>query len=125
MYNFKLPRNNDHTSESNDPFKTEFLRIWIVTGGTFLVLLSIFEVGGNFRSSSTGLLAIIFFIAILYLTDVFAESYKVMRYAFITVSIILGMTSVGLAINFAMLSMFMGFVYCLVAALLAFHEYEL
>jgi amino acid permease len=64
-------------------------------------------------------------ISALYIIDVFAETYKIMRLAFIPVAILLGMVSIGFAISLEFASLFIAFIYGLIAAIIAFNEYKL
>ena len=125
MYNFKLPKSERSPNKEKDPFGPDILRIWIVTGGTFLALFGMIEAGGSFRSNSPALTLIVVFIGLLYVMDALAESYKVIRYIFIVLAVVLSMISLGLGIEMVRASLFLTFLYGMIAAVLAFNEYEI
>ncbi len=125
MYNYKFPKNEKLPPSDDDPFKSNLLRIWIVTGGTFVIFAGMIETGAGFKGHMPSSLIISFVvIAILYLMDVYAEAYKAMQYVFVIIALILGMVSVGFAVHLKNFVLFLTFIYGFVAAVLAFVEYD-
>lgn len=125
MYNFKQRKLSDKPPPHKDLFSPDFLRIWIVTGGIFLSLIGLFEVSGSFRSNAIWIYPFIVYSALLYLTDVFAESYSSMRYALFAICAVgIVLSLVAYFIWFPLWSYWAAIVYLLMAAVFAYIEYD-
>ncbi len=125
-YKFKFLTKSDHKPLKSPPYKTQLLRLWIVNIAWILLIAGIIETMYlPFRFTKSAVILIIAFTCVLYVVDVFAESYKFFRHAFAPIATIISLAYLALAVKFQSLMFVLFFIYGLVSVYIAFKEYDL